>query len=119
MKGTPHSVDEVLRHMLEAADEIIAFVQGMDAKAFEADRKTRNAAVRSLEVIGEAARNLQRHHPEFVELHPNLPLRAAAGMRNALIHGYFEVDWPQVWTTVVRDIPALRRQVQALLVSRA
>ncbi|WP_374438142.1 DUF86 domain-containing protein [Inhella sp.] len=110
-----HSVREVLGHIVEAAEDIAAFTQGLDSASFAADRKTRNAVVRSLEVIGEAARNLQRHHPEFVLAHPELPLRAATGMRNALIHGYFEVDWPQVWETVGRDIPALQSLLRPLL----
>jgi uncharacterized protein with HEPN domain len=115
MRAPPHSVADVLAHIVEAAQDIRSFIAGLDASRFEADRKTRNAVVRSMEVIGEAARNLRKHHLDFVAAHPELPINLAAGMRNALIHGYFDVDWEQVWNTAVADIPRLEDQVRALL----
>lgn len=119
MRPPPHSAEDVLGHILEAAQDIAAFIVGLDAKQFQADRKARNAVVRSLEVIGEAASNLRRHHPAFVAAHPELPIHLAAGMRNALIHGYFDVDWDQVWNTATGDIPKLESQARALLTPKA
>ena len=53
--------------------------------------------------------------PEFVEQHPEFPLRAAYDMRNALAHGYFKVDLDVVWKTVERDLPRLESQVTAII----
>jgi len=69
-------------------------------------------------VIGEASRNIAREHPDFAAAHPQLPLPFAYEMRNALAHGYFKVDLAIVWQTIETDLPALRRQVQTLLVDR-
>lgn len=110
-----HSVRDCLKHILEATQDIQVFTAGMDAAQFLHDRKTRAAVVRCLEIVGEACRNIQRHHPQFAAAHPEFPLRQAAGMRNALIHGYFDVDWSLVWDTVKQEIPALQRQTQTLL----
>lgn len=71
--------------------------------------------IRNLEVIGEASRNIARHRPAFMGAHPELPLAFAYEMRNALAHGYFKIDLNIVWKTLERDLPALRRQVTALL----
>lgn len=48
-----------------------------------------DAVIRHLEIIGEAANNIEKHHPRFAAAHPELPLSIADDMRNALAHGYF------------------------------
>ena len=48
--------------------------------------------IRNFEVIGEASNNIEKHYPEFVVEHPELPLASAYQMRNAVAHGYFKVD---------------------------
>ncbi len=74
-----------------------------------------DAVLRNLEIVGEACRNIQRDCPEFAEAHPELPLSAAYQMRNAIAHGYFQVDISVVWATTQVDLPVLRSQVSALL----
>ena len=73
--------------------------------------------IRNLEIIGEAAGNIQRHFPDFAKKHPKFPLKAAYGMRNALAHGYFKVDLDMVWRTVERDLPELEVQVGEVIQS--
>ncbi len=73
-----------------------------------------DAAIRKLEIVGEACHNILRHYPEFAAAHPAVPWRSPYEMRNALSHGYFDVDLPLVWTTVKEDLPRFEAQIRAL-----
>jgi uncharacterized protein with HEPN domain len=57
--------------------------------------------------------NIARRFPDFVDAHPELPLRSAYDMRNALSHGYFGVDLQILWRAIRRDLPELRRGIEA------
>jgi uncharacterized protein with HEPN domain len=81
-----------------------------------ADRKTCDAVIRNLEVIGEACNNIAKNHPEFAALHATVPWGFAYEMRNALAHGYFTVDLAIVWQTIQNDLPSLQLKVSVLLI---
>ena len=81
-----------LRHMPEAIHRIDTYMSGLDRAAFESDTRTQDAVIRNLEVIGEAARNVQQNDPGFVAAHPDVPWALAYRMRNALSHGYADID---------------------------
>lgn len=68
--------------------------------------------VRRLEIIGEAVRNLPQ---EFRQQHSEIDWQNPAGMRSALIHGYFDVDLTIVWDTIGKDLPPFKKQIQKLL----
>jgi uncharacterized protein with HEPN domain len=68
-----------------------------------------------LEIVGEAAQNIRRNYPDFATHHPELPWSSAAAMRNALTHGYFDVDLKIVWKTVIQDVPRLSATVRSML----
>ncbi len=68
-----------------------------------------------LQIIGEAANKVRTADPEFAAQHPQVPWALMYGMRNRVIHDYFEVDLAVVWQTVQQDLPELRNQMQALL----
>jgi uncharacterized protein with HEPN domain len=87
----------------------------MDKPAFEADEKTRDAVIRNLEIVGEAARRLFDEYPEFVEKRDDIPWKKMYGMRNRLSHGYFETDLNIVWDTVQTSLPELESQIRRLL----
>jgi uncharacterized protein with HEPN domain len=73
MNGKARRTTEYLDHMLEAIRRINAYVVGLDRCGFESDTRTRDAIIRNLEVIGEAARNVQQHDPGFVAAHSEVP----------------------------------------------
>jgi uncharacterized protein with HEPN domain len=108
-------IQDYLLHIIEATDRIAAYTSDMDQATFAADLKTQDAVVRNFEIIGEAANNVRQRYPDFVAAHPEIPWRSAYGMRNALSHGYFDVDLDQVWVAVQDDLPTFRQRVQAVL----
>ena len=79
---------------------------------FQRDQTPRRAVVRSLEVIGEAAKKVS---PEFREQHSAVEWRAMAGMRDRLIHDYFGVDYELVWDVLQNRIPKLRDEIASML----
>jgi uncharacterized protein with HEPN domain len=101
-------------HILTAVERIKRYTNGMDEVAFVSDELVQDAVVRNIEIIGEASRNISRYFPEFIDKHPDIPLKPAYEMRNALAHGYHHVDLSIVWNTVSEDLPALGKQLEPL-----
>ena len=91
-------------------------MSGIDA--FSRSQHDQDAVIRNIEIIGEAANRIQRHAPEFVTAHPELPWIEMRGMRNKMIHDYFDVDVSVVWRTVKDDLPRLRQQINDMLADR-
>ena len=112
MSAEPSSrVAAYLRHMLEAISRCRRYISPGTEEDFLRDEKTQDAVVRNIEVIGEAARNVERADPAFAAAHPGIPWAVIYGMRNRLTHGYFEVDLHLVWRTVLTDLPVLEAHV--------
>jgi uncharacterized protein with HEPN domain len=114
-RGSPQRRNDYLQHIVDAIDSIQAYTVGMDVDAFIADRKTCDAVIRNIEIIGEACNNVTKHHAEFAAEHASVPWGLAYEMRNSLSHGYFSVDYVIVWQTVQHDLPNLRAQVARLI----
>lgn len=102
---------DYLDHIRQAATDACAFVEGMSKTDFLADKRTQQAIVMSLIVIGEAASRLLQEHEEFASRHPDIPWRSMKGMRNRIAHGYFEIDLDVVWDTVQTALPALLKNL--------
>lgn len=117
MTGQPSRLGDYLAHIVEAIDRIGRYTSGLSAAAFASSEMAQDAVIRNLEVLGEASRNILRDHPDVAAANPALPLAAAYEMRNALAHGYFKIDLGIVWNTLQRDLPTMRDQIQALLIS--
>jgi uncharacterized protein with HEPN domain len=101
-----------IEDMLDAISAIVEFVRDTDFDAFRRDRKTVDAVVRNLEVIGEAARFV----PEEVRKRfPAVPWQDIVGMRSILIHQYFGIDFDILWATVQKDLPALASALRTVL----
>jgi len=99
-------------HMIDAADSLAEFVAGRKRADLDADRMLLFAIVRAIEVLGEAA---TRVADETKTASPDVPWAAIVGMRNRLIHGYFDIDADIVWRTATEEIPVLSRALRALL----
>jgi uncharacterized protein with HEPN domain len=106
---------DYLEHIIEAIDRINRYVDGTSEDDFLDDEKTQDAVVRNFEIIGEASRNMVRNHPDFTQVHPEVPWGIAYEMRNSLAHGYFSVDFEIVWNTVKNDLPKMAELVGQLL----
>lgn len=103
---------DYLQDVLTSIDETTAFAGGMSFEAFKQDRKTVNAVIRSLEVLGEAAKRIP---DDLRALAPTVPWKRMAGMRDKLIHEYFGVDLSIVWAVVRDELPPLRPEIARLL----
>ena len=100
---------ERLRHMQEAILRIEQYTQGVSTlEEFIQNGMVYYAVVMNITIIGEAANLLTF---EFRETHPQTAWKQVIGMRNYIIHEYFQVDDVVVWDTIKVDIPLLHRQV--------
>ena len=114
MTREPQRLADYLGHIAQAIERIGRYTADLDEAAFLRSELVQDAVIRNFEIIGEASRNIERHHPDFAAAHPELPLAVAYEMRNALAHGYFKVDLNIVWRTIRTDLPQLLHRVQAL-----
>lgn len=106
--------EDYLEHMLDAVRLARSYVEGMAKEDFVADKKTQQAVILNIVVIGEAATQLANECPVFVEQNPEMPWKQMRGMRNRMAHGYFEIDMDIVWDTVQDAFPDLERQIAAI-----
>ena len=106
------STPEILQHILEESDYLLRSSRNLSREDFLADETLRRAFVRSLEVIGEAAKKVSS---EIREQLPAVEWKAMAGMRDRLIHVYFGVDYELVWSVVTEKIPVLHEQIASRL----
>lgn len=106
---------DYLSHIAQAIERIDTYLAGMDKDAWLSSTLVQDAVIRNIEIIGEASRNVQKHHAEFANQHTEFPWDDAYWMRNVLAHGYFQVDLDIVWQTITVDLPLLLAQVRAML----
>ena len=100
---------------MEAIDRIAEYTAGLSPEVFLCSTLIQDAVVRNFEIIGEAARNIEREAPEIAAARPDIPWSIMAAMRNRLAHGYFSVDFESIWVTARENLPPLREQVAHLL----
>lgn len=108
-----------LQDMIEAIHAVEVIVEGMDEASFLADRRSRDAVLWNLTVLGEAVRGVPAH---LQDAHPEVPWARMRGLRNLLVHEYFGIDDRIVWATVTRNVlPLLEplRRIRSQLPSGA
>jgi uncharacterized protein with HEPN domain len=99
---------DYLNDILESALEVEVFIADMSYDDFFHDKKTINAVIRSLEVMGEAAKRV----PEEIRAkYPEIPWKRMAGMRDKLIHEYAGVDMETVWVVATEELPAIKQML--------
>ena len=101
-----------LRHILDAIELIEEYTRGMTENQFMSNSMAHDAVVRQIEIIGEAARNISS---EFQVKHSGLPWGKMTGIRNKIIHEYFNINYSIVWDTVQDDLPPLKKSVKKIL----
>ena len=101
-----------LQDIVEAADRIASYVEGVTRSAFKADQMRIDAVIRNLQIIGEAVKNIPG---SIWEKYPNVPWQEIAAFRNRVTHVYFNVDLNITWDVVQFELPTLRTQIQQIL----
>jgi len=105
---------DYLDHMLEAAQQACSYAEGLRKKDFIADKRTQQAVILNLVIIGEAATKLLKDYSKFLDQHPDVPWRSMKGMRNRIAHGYFDIDLDVVWETMQTALPQLLERTACL-----
>lgn len=101
-----------LHHILDAIELIEDYMRGLSENEFLSHAMAKDAVAREIEIIGEAANNIS---DEFQKEHPELPWIRMTGIRNRIIHEYFNVNFSIVWDTVLDDLPLLKKAIKKLL----
>ena len=97
-----------LADIIEAAEAIAEFVQGLDELDFTQDAKTQSAVIQKLIIIGEAAARLPQ---DFKDRYPQIEWRDVIAFRNILVHAYFSINLTIIWQTVQHEVPTLRQEI--------
>lgn len=103
---------EYLQHIVDETEYLVDRSKGLTKEEFLRDATLKRAFVRSLEVIGEAVKQLP---DDLREKYCHVDWRAMAGMRDRLIHGYFGIDYEIVWDAVITKVPTLRRDIRHII----
>ncbi len=97
-----------IEHIFQSINDIENFSKNLEKNEFMKNKLKQNAIIRSLEVIGEAIKNIP---DSFRENYPAIPWKDMAGMRDKLVHHYFGVDLGLVWKVLEEDIPFLKEEI--------
>lgn len=104
---TTNRLEDYLSHIRQAATDAITFVEGLSKEEFLEDRRTQQAVIMSLIIIGEASTKIMDRYPDFTTDHSQVPWRSMRGMRNRIAHGYFDINLDVVWDTIQSALPDL------------
>jgi uncharacterized protein with HEPN domain len=101
-----------VRHVLDAARKAIIFARNRTREELDSDEMLSLSLVRLLEIIGEAANSVS---VGFQEKHTQIPWKKMIGLRNRLIHGYFDINLDMVWDTIAEDLPPLAADLEKII----
>ena len=109
-----HRLPDYLDHIQQAAADACSFVKDLAKDDFLADKRTQQAVILSLIIIGEAATKVMDGYTGFTRIHGEVPWRSMRNMRNRMAHGYFDIDLDVVWETAQEWLPQLLKQLSAV-----
>ncbi len=109
---TRRYLEDYLQDILDAIHAIEQFTLGVDFTAFSQNIEKVYAVSRALEIIGEAVKRLPN---SIRNQYPDIPWRDIAGMRDKLIHDYFNTDVAIIWKTIQEDLPQLKIMISRVL----
>ena len=101
-----------IKDILENIEDIESFSECLTKQDFEENKLKQNAIIRSLEIIGEAVKNIPK---SFRKRYPKVPWRDIAGLRDIMIHAYFGILLERVWGVIKKDLPVLKKQIKKIL----
>jgi uncharacterized protein with HEPN domain len=106
---------ERLEHILSAIDRVLRYTKGITYEELVSNDMMYYEVVKNIEIMGEAANMLTN---EFVSAHPETPWKQVRGMRNYIVHEYFQIDDVVVWDVVSNNLPTLRRQIESYIAEK-
>lgn len=109
---TVHNDFDYIKHILESIKKVKKFIAKMTFGEFSKNEMAQSAVAREFTVIGEAANSISS---DFKEKYSKIPWHLAVGMRNQLIHEYFDIDLEVVWNTAKKDLPNLKKELTKIL----
>ena len=101
-----------LKHIIEEIDFVLTATSGKTLADVQEDGMLQRACSRSIEIIGEAAKNVSS---TLRKTNPRIPWKQLAAMRDKLIHQYFGINWVIVWDVIENHLPTLREDIGALV----
>ncbi len=108
---------DYLDQMLEATLLATSYVEGVQKADFVEDKRTQQAVVLNLIVIGEVATKILRDYPDFSNKHTHIPWASMKGMRNRIAHSYYDINLDTVWETIQKALPTLHTDLAAIKAS--
>ena len=106
-----HRLGDYIEHMLEALGLACSYIEGMTKEDFLDDKRTQQAVVLNLIVVGEVATKILKEHESFANKNAGVPWASMKGMRNRIAHGYYDINLETVWETVQAALPKLQKQL--------
>ena len=101
-----------LSHILDEIELIKSMTKDLRYEDFVEDKAKEHTITRSLEIIGEASKNISEH---LKQKHPEVPWKFMAGLRDKIVHGYFSINYDIVWDVIIHKMPELEPKIKAIL----
>ena len=105
---------DYIDHMQQAAFDACSYVEGLAKADFLDDKRTQQAVVMNIIILGEAATKIMDAYPDFTQIRTDVAWRSMRGMRNRIAHGYFDINLDVVWDTVQTALPELLDKLTSL-----